>query len=115
MTSTALPRRILSFGILAVLTPFCLLAEPQATPEPKVTATIAQSPGKPASCIAILEVRHPETDEILSAPKFALAAGQEASTTTSDADMKIEVSIKTASACAGGTYDVRVLTKGSLT
>ena len=115
MTHTAPSRRLLPFALLALFTSFAVSADRPAIPEPKVIASIVSSPSSPTACIATLEVRLPETDEILAAPKIAIAAGQEATTTTSDGSHKVEITVKAASGCAGGTYDVRILAKGTIT
>ncbi len=115
MTHTTLSRRLLPFSLLALLTPFTVSADGPAIPEPKVIASISQSPGSPTACIATLEVRLPGADEVLAAPKLAVAGGQEATATTSADSHKVEVTVKAASGCAGGTYDVRVFAKGTLT
>jgi len=115
MTNTAFSRRLLPFALLALLVPFAVSADGPAVPEPRVVASIGPSPNSSTACIATLEVGLPGTDEVLAAPKIALAAGQEASTTTTDDARKVEITVKAAPACAGGTYDVKVLSKGTLT
>jgi hypothetical protein len=94
--------------------PFALVAEGPPAPEPKVEATIEQSAKPNGACLVRAEVRDPKSNDVLAEPKIAVAAGQEASVSSSDADRKVEVTVKAGPACAGGTYLVNVWTAGKL-
>ena len=115
MKHAAFAGRLLALALLALLVPFAVSADGPAVPEPKVVASIGSHTDSPTSCIATVEVGLPDSDEILAAPKIALVAGQEATATTTDGARKVEITVKAAAGCAGGTYDVKILAKGALT
>lgn len=94
--------------------PFALVAEAPPAPEPNVVATIERSARPEGACLVRVEVRDPQSNDLLAEPKIAVAAGQEASVSSSDADRKVEVTVKAGPGCAGGTYLVNVRTAGKL-
>jgi len=93
---------------------FTLAADGPTTPEPKVVATIEPSSKHPGACLVSAEVRDPQSNAILAAPKLMVAAGEKANTSSSDSDRKVEVTVKAGPGCAGGTYGVSVWVGGSL-
>ena len=94
--------------------PFALVAEAPPAPEPNVVATIERSSKPEGACLVRAEVRDPQSNDVLAEPKIAVAAGQEANVSISDADRKVEVTVKAGPGCAGGTYLVNVWAAGKL-
>ena len=93
---------------------FMLVADGTTTPEPKVVATIEQSSKQPGSCLVSAEIRDPQSNAILAAPKLMVAAGEKANASSSESDRKVEVSVKAGPGCVGGTYAVNVWVSGGL-
>ena len=91
-----------------------LAAEGPATPEPKVAATIEKSAKQGESCLVIAEIRDPQSNEILMAPKLAVEPGQQAKVSSSGEERKLEVTVTAGPGCAGGTYSVNVWAGGKL-
>ena len=98
----------------SALISFALVAEGPATPEPKVAATIEQAAKQNGSCLILAEIRDPQSDEILTVPKIFVAAGEQASVSSSGSERKVEVTVKAGPGCAGGTYTVNVWASGKL-
>jgi hypothetical protein len=76
----------------------------------KVVATIAPSSDSPKACRVEMEVRDPNTDQVLAAPQLTVRGGEEAKTTTTGAGHRIDVTVKAAPGCAEGSFQVRVFT-----
>jgi len=100
--------------LLMAVGSFMLVADGPTTPEPKVVATIEQSSKQPGACLVSAEIRDPQSNAILAAPKLMVAAGEKANASSSESDRKVEVTVKAGPSCAGGTYAVNVWVNGSL-
>ena len=108
-------RRALTALVLAIaLSPLMLAAAGPATPEPKVVATIEQPAKQNGACLITAEIRDPQSNEVLAAPKLAVVAGEQANVSSSESDRKVEVTVKAGPSCAGGTYVVNVWANGKL-
>jgi flagellar basal body rod protein FlgF len=90
------------------------VAEGPATPELKVVATIEQPAKQNGACLISAEIRDPQSNAVLAAPKLAVAAGEQANASSSESDRKVEVTVKAGPGCAGGTYVVNVWASGKL-
>jgi hypothetical protein len=96
------------------LSSFALAAAGPATPEPKVVATIEQPVKQNGACLITAEIRDPQSNEVLAAPKLAVVAGEKANVSSSEGARKVEVTVTAAPGCAGGTYVVNVWASGKL-
>jgi hypothetical protein len=108
-------RRALIAPILGIaLSSLALAAEGPATPEPTVVASIEQPAKQGGACLITAEIRDPKSNEVLAAPKLAVAAGEQAKVSSSEAARKVDVTITAGPDCAGGTYVVNVWISGKL-
>jgi hypothetical protein len=114
MVRTARRLALVAFGLAVALGSFVLAAEAPTTPEPKVVATIAQPAKAGGACLVIAEIRDPQSNEVLASPKLAVVAGEQASVSSSEADRGLELSVKAAGGCTGGSYTVNVSVNGKL-
>ena len=96
------------------LSSLALAAEGPATPEPKVVATIEQPAKQNGACLITAEIRDPQSNEIIAAPKLFVVAGEQANVSSSEPERKVEVTVKAGPGCAGGTYAVNVWASGKL-
>ena len=67
-----------------------------------VSATIA--PADKGSCVVRATVTDSESKTALATPQVFLAAGEDAKVSSTVGERKIEIKVKAAEACEGGTY-----------
>ncbi len=106
--------RVIALLLGFALGAFALAAESPPTPEPKVVATIDKPSKQGGACFVSVEIRDPESNQVLAAPNLAVNAGEQANVSSSESNRKIEITLRAGADCAGGTYDVNVWTRGKL-